>query len=85
MADPTTRADGRPLDFSEAIACCPGGRCGPPFETPLLEVALKGLWRFIARLRPGDKEPIPDDTTIDEEAALPTPSARTLAHEVSHD
>ncbi len=32
-------------------ACCPGGACGPIFETPLLELAVNRLRDFVGNRR----------------------------------
>ncbi len=73
MTDPVTGEIGQAFDLPDGLPCCAGGRCARPFETPLLEVALKGLWRFVARRRAGDEEPASHDTTGTTTEAEPRP------------
>ena len=36
-------------DLVAEPACCPGGTCGPIFETPLLELAFNRIRNFVLR------------------------------------
>ena len=38
-------------DLVAEPACCPGGACGPIFETPLLELAFNRLRDFVGNRR----------------------------------
>ncbi len=41
-------------DLVAAPACCPGGACGPIFETPLLELAFNRLRDMVRDQRPAE-------------------------------
>jgi len=42
-------------DLVAAPACCPGGACGPIFETPLLELAFNRLRDMVRGQRPSER------------------------------
>jgi hypothetical protein len=42
-------------DLVAAPACCPGGACGPIFETPLLELAFNRLRDMVGGQRPAER------------------------------
>ena len=53
---PNLRSSG--TDLVAEPACCPGGACGPIFETPLLELAFNRLRLFVGNRRaPAVAEP----------------------------
>jgi len=41
-------------DLVASPACCPGGACGPIFETPLLELAFNRLRDMVRGQRPAE-------------------------------
>ena len=70
-------------------ACCPGGACGPIFETPLLELAFSRLRDFVGKRRapavaaaaPTDR-PATQDLSTASAVSFPPPQPRKDA---SHD
>jgi len=42
-------------DLVAEPACCPGGTCGPIFETPLLELAFNRLRDMVRGQRPAER------------------------------
>ena len=42
-------------DLVASPACCPGGACGPIFETPLLELAFNRLRDMVGGQRPAER------------------------------
>ncbi len=64
-------------------ACCPGGTCGPIFETPLLELALNSIRDFVRNQKAGNPaEATPANPPLDQVlSAVPAmagPSPRLL-------
>ena len=76
-------------DLVAEPACCPGGACGPIFETPLLELAFNRLRDFVGNRRaPAVVAAAPTDPPADQDLStasavlFPPPQPRKDA---SHD
>ena len=77
MRDLTSDLASPDADLVAAPACCPGGACGPIFETPLLELAFNRLRDFVGNRRaPALAAAAPTEPPADQD--LSTASAVSL-------
>ena len=88
MRDLTPDPTSPDADLVAEPACCPGGACGPIFETPLLELAFNRLRDFVGNRRaPPSPTAAPTDPPADQDRSTasrssPPPQPRKDA---SHD
>jgi hypothetical protein len=81
MRDATRDPQGRRIELGPEPACCPGGACGPIFETPPLELAFKRMRDLVrdrsasAATPPLDEPPAPGTRTTPIQARKDAPHA----------
>jgi hypothetical protein len=88
MRDVTADPQPSEVDLVAEAACCPGGVCGPIFETSLVELVFKRIRLLVGRGTATQPLEVPSDPNLDHvrSAGPSVPPSTTRQHEVaSHD
>jgi hypothetical protein len=88
MRDAKADSKSSGVDLVAEAACCPGGVCGPIFETSLVELVFKRVRLLAGRGTATEPDEVPSDLILDhprtDGPSVPPSTARQ--HEVaSHD
>ena len=65
MRDPTPDRKSSAVDLAAEAACCPGGVCGPIFETSLVELVFKRIRLLAGRGTATQAVEVPSDPILD--------------------
>jgi hypothetical protein len=88
MRDVTAEPQPSDLDLVDEAACCPGGVCGPIFETSLVQLVFKRVRLLAGRGTATEPVEVPSDLILDHPrtAGPSVPPSTARQHEVaSHD
>ena len=88
MRDPTPDRQSSDVDLVAEAACCPGGACGPIFETSLVELVFKRIRLLAGRGTATQAVEVPSDPIPDHvRSAGPSvpPSTARQQEVASHD
>jgi hypothetical protein len=88
MRDPTPDRRSSDVDLVAEAACCPGGVCGPIFETSLVELVFNRVRLLAGRRTATQAVEVPSDPILDQvqSAGRSVSPSTARPHEVaSHD